>query len=359
MLGGFGHSASPSLAPITTFANNDSWHDDVSDGPIRATVTLKQSGTTFDAVPAWVIVAPPKFAPPLESIITLYDVLLQVAVDRLGLAPHAKPSFTADIYPLLRRAKRMKWVTAMVAHPEGHEHGDAHEGEDHEDMHGHEGHGDEKPAHATFSDVLPPPGSAAARRAIFEKLRDPVLPQAHDSGESDMPMIWSDLYADGGNQPLTKLQYANMKKWKEGNFTNDWLRRRRPSSQVTPQGLDRAALETCAGAALYPGIEASWLLRDHYGFLEPFRLDPAGLEAGDVTKQLSVPWQADFFDCQQEGELAWWPAQRPDDVFRSPHGEPLKWTRGLVGSAPEMVERWHRLGFVVHNRGSYLESERG
>ena len=66
-------------------------------------------------------------------------------------------------------------------------------------------------------------------------------------------MIWSDLYADGGNQPLTKLQYANMKKWKEGNFTNDWLRRRRPSSQVTPQGLDRAALETCAGAACTPG----------------------------------------------------------------------------------------------------------
>ena len=46
VLGGFGHSASPSLAPITTFANNDSWHDDVSDGPIRATVTLKQDGTT-------------------------------------------------------------------------------------------------------------------------------------------------------------------------------------------------------------------------------------------------------------------------------------------------------------------------
>src|SRR6202045_1908305 len=35
--------------------------------------------------PAWVICPPPKFAPPIGTIITLYDTLLQVAVDKLGL----------------------------------------------------------------------------------------------------------------------------------------------------------------------------------------------------------------------------------------------------------------------------------
>src|SRR5262249_54870151 len=82
VLGGFGRSSSPANKPLTTFANNDGWHDDVSDGPITAKVTLKQGGKTFAAVGAWVIVGAPKFAPPIENVITLYDVLLQVAVDK-------------------------------------------------------------------------------------------------------------------------------------------------------------------------------------------------------------------------------------------------------------------------------------
>ena len=37
----------------TTFANNDGWHDDVSDGPVHATVKI--DGKTFDADGAWVL----------------------------------------------------------------------------------------------------------------------------------------------------------------------------------------------------------------------------------------------------------------------------------------------------------------
>ena len=337
VLGGFGRSASPTNARLTTYDNNDGWHDDVSDGPVRATLTLRQGGESFEAVPAWVIVGPPKFTPSFESVITLYDVLRQAAVDRLGLVPPARPSFTADIYPLLRRAARLKWVSAMFAPPESH---------------------DDKPAHASLSAVIPPPGTAAARRAIFGMLRDPDLPLDQDAGESNMPMIWSDLYLGGGNQPLTRLQYANMKQWRDGKFINDWSRRKRRGDPLTPEGLDRAALQACVGAALCPGIEAGWLLRDKYRFMEPFRLDPADLEPGDVTKQMAVPWQADFFDCKQEGKLAWWPAQRPDDVFRSPGAAQLEWTRDLVRTPSEMIERWHRLGFIVRKGGHYLETER-
>jgi hypothetical protein len=97
ILGGFGHSASPTNAPITTFANNDEWHDDVSDGPVTAMITLRGSGKSLDAVGAWVICPPPKFAPPIDTIITLYDTLLQVAVNKLGLPMPEKPSFTKDI----------------------------------------------------------------------------------------------------------------------------------------------------------------------------------------------------------------------------------------------------------------------
>src|SRR5262249_31156799 len=161
-----------------------------------------------------------------------------------------------------------------------------------------------------LSTVIPPPGSSEARRAIFEKLRDPHLPPNVDSGESDMPMIWSDYFTKGKNDPLTKIQYHAMERWKDGHFINDWSGAPVPSIVITPAGLDRAALEACVGAAFYPGVEASWMLRDVYNFAEPFRLDPSGLAAGDITKQMAVPWQSDFYDCTREGELAWWPAQR-------------------------------------------------
>jgi len=352
VLGGFGRSGSPEGREIdeNEFANNDGWHDDVSDGPVTATVTLKKEGTTVEAVGAWVICAVPKYAPPLYNVITLYDVLLQVAVDKLGLKPPAKPSFTNDIYPLFKRAMLMRWVSAMVAHPSSHV--------DEQPMHmAH--HGDVAgPAHATLAAVIPPPGPASARAAIFAKMRDPAIPRQNLSGEADMPMIHSDYYPKESNQPLTDLQYENLKKWKNGNFINDWSGPPAVSRTITPEGLDRAGLETCVGGAFYPGIEASWMMRDTFAYSEPFRLSHENLAAGDITKQMAVPWQADFSDCKQEGELAWWPAQRPDDVFPDGQVKQVPWTRGLVSSMAEMVQNWHRLGFVVKKGSRYVETER-
>jgi L-Lysine epsilon oxidase N-terminal/L-lysine epsilon oxidase C-terminal domain len=351
VLGGFGNSGSPTDKPLQHWANNDEWHDDVSDGPVNATVTFKRNGQTINAVGAWVICAPPSFAPPLDHVITLYDVLLQMAVDKLGLKRPVKPSFTKDIYPLLQRAINTKWVSAMVADPEAHEHGNA-------SRHEHGTPSSATPAHASFKAVIPPPGTATARRKIFDKLRNPALPYNKDSGESDMPMIWSDYYLNGKNEPLTKIQYGYIKKWKNGNFINDWHGPSKPPKQITPAGLDRAALEGCIGAPLYPGIEASWLLRDAYTFSEPFRLNHSNLEAGDITKQMAVPWQADFYDCSQEGELAWWPAQRPDDVFPETGGPQVPWIRHHVSSRSGMVKNWHKLGFVVKRGAKYVETER-
>ena len=50
VLGGDGHSASYTNEQAITFANNDTWHDDISDGPVWATVTLKD-GTVLEADP--------------------------------------------------------------------------------------------------------------------------------------------------------------------------------------------------------------------------------------------------------------------------------------------------------------------
>lgn len=331
VLGGFGKSDSPSNARIKHWANNDGWHDDISDGPVLAKVKLKGMGAPIQAVPSWVICAPPKFAPPIDNIITMYDTLFQKAVEMGWLSEPNKPSFTNDIYPILIRAIHARWVSAMAA-----------------------------PHHSTLSSVIPPPSTGPARQAIFERLRDPSIPLDQTS-DGDMPMIWSDIYNSAGHdssEPLTKTQYNIMSKWKDGDFTNDWAGPPVPATQISPQGLDRAALEACVGGALYPGIEASWMLRDTYVFSEPFRLNHSSLAPGDVTKQMAVPWQTDFYDCSIDGQLAWWPAARPDDVFPEGSSNQVKWTRNLVHSGNQMIVRWHKLGFVVQDADNYVEKRK-
>ena len=46
-----------------------------------------------------------------------------------------------------------------------------------------------------------------------------------------------------------------------------------PRLKLLPEGLTRAALESCIGGPLYPGIETSYMTRDDYPFIEAFRLD--------------------------------------------------------------------------------------
>ncbi|MEU7047904.1 LodA/GoxA family CTQ-dependent oxidase [Streptomyces eurythermus] len=57
VLGGKGHSAAPFGEPPLSFGNNDGWCDDISDGPVTATLTLE--GRAVPVEPAWVVVAPP------------------------------------------------------------------------------------------------------------------------------------------------------------------------------------------------------------------------------------------------------------------------------------------------------------
>ena len=122
VLGGFGGAFTPWPSNLpSTSSDNEAWCDDVSDGPVSAKVTLKQGGT-FEPYPAWVIVAPPDYAPQIPSIVTLYDVvrdtlqqwLLQRAGHAgstpLGLAAPPPVSFTDDIYPIFARLCRHQWV---------------------------------------------------------------------------------------------------------------------------------------------------------------------------------------------------------------------------------------------------------
>jgi hypothetical protein len=377
VLGGFGKST-PSRpgAPIRNYANNDFWHDDISDGPVKATVVLKNARAIDVVKPAWVVVAPPDFAPAITNIVTLYDVVLDTAVQHgpkngQSPVPSRTPSFTADIYPIFSRIVALEWVQQAVL----------------------EGRG-------TLSDFADPAALSEAdadpvvverRKRVFNAFRNPNLdPDSQEAREQAKDLFLPALSGDSGDavpgQPrrwlkVTKTQYEALSNWANGNFINDWkgVPVPDPDAEITPEGLDRAALEECAGGAFYPGIEAGWILRNPGVYSEPFRLSHKVLQAGDVTKRMACPWQADFYECNTH----WWPAQRPDEVLTyetflriahlddqlantdpaSAEYSRLKteremlwstrsaWSRGLPDQSPAgdvaMIERWHQHGFVV------------
>jgi hypothetical protein len=309
VLGGFGASASPTNQTLGGFLDSDGWYDDVSDGPVTATVRL--GAQNFNAVGAWVVVAPPKFSPQTDNVISLYDTLYQWAVEKGWLAVPAPVSYTQHVYPILDRASKTRWVNQSA---DGH--------------------------HAFAHPVV----SAGDRLMVWNKLKD---------NGGDMPQLQG---VSGSLGNLTPTQYAVLQAWKDGNFVNDWAGVPAPAGVVTPDGMDQAALDNCVGAAFYPGIEAGGhpeadaKFRDKTNFVEPFRLDQTRMSPGDVTARMALPWQGDFNACASN----WWPVPRPNEVLPQAGGSYVAWNRG-IGSNADMVARWHTLGFVLEQGTQYVE----
>jgi len=220
-----------------------------------------------------------------------------------------------------------------------------------------------------------------------------------------MPSAYGDYYGKANGRgdrddpaflhAISKLQYALLRAWVNGDFLADWEQVPANPPAVTPEGLDHAALDNMSGGAFFPGMEASWLFAHEVVWRSPFRVargknvgsvpvpDDARhdllLEAGAFSQQMAVPWQADFLDCSsltsddgseyggwvkddtaggKRRRVAWWPANRPNDVF--PIGAPRSrrpWARvpdarGTGGyhevqDHNEMVAIWSTLGFIV------------
>jgi hypothetical protein len=81
---------------------------------------------------------------------------------------------------------------------------------------------------------------------------------------------------------------------------------------------------------------------------------------------MGLPWQADSHDCLRErnqngNHFAWWPGQRPDDVYQSAAdaaaGKMVSWTRNLSGTYLDLVNRWSTLHFVVQEGHVYIEQQ--
>ena len=427
VLGGFGNSELSSVDennnpveegkyPLRHYANNDYWHDDISDGVVKAEITFKD-GRVINASPSWVIVAPPDFAPSVGSITTLYDIMFEVAINKGFLTIPDTISFKEHIFPILNKVSLLQWVNAEVF--EGHKKNPS---------------GDFSIGSKLWNALTDKTDkSKGVRKYLLSKLRNPelsihldelkelekqlsidptnevlkeLISKTKEQSSIDfMPPLWGDEYNKGKESPqyllsITKLQYSFLEKWANGDFESDW------DGQTTfpnldsvaienqPEYLNKSALEPCVGGGFYPGIEISWISRDDKDmYIEPFRLDSKSIKPGDISKRMAVPWQADFKECVADPENfipAWWPAQRPDQVLTEQDylkllnedltdreknylfGKRENWDRDvkeiLVNDETDygkndFAKKWFQMGFVrkvTHNNQDYfIEAERG
>lgn len=331
-----GHGVSESLSPdnpMFSYANNDQWHDDVSDGPVHAEVRLKSGETLGVRGIAWVICAPPHFSPHTRNVVSAYDVMVEAAIKHdlawdpreLGLRPDMTTSFTRDIYPILHRLNLYQWVNDRAYR--GH-------------ARGKRGAFDDPETLAILADPAAAKTSTSLHKRVFARLRTPLIHKpfkdgepfnvAIDPGSQDarnqatlyfMPALSGDEGDVQHGDPetwlsLTDLQYFHLKQWKDGDFVGDWMGQppaAEPFNAIPvdrqPAALTESSLEACQGGAFFPGIEITSVVR-HRGFYEEaFRVSPDH-EAGDITKWMALPWQADFYECSSH----WWPTVRPDSV---------------------------------------------
>jgi hypothetical protein len=328
VLGGRGHSQpiiDDDTHLIDHYANNDGWYDDTSDGPVDVDVILKDGQRVPAKGRAWVIVAPPDFSPHTINLVTLFDVIEETALKYdLPWHPSAvKPpktrtivDFLTDVYPLLTRIVDYQWVNAKSLR----------------------GHGPGKKSNFLTRDVLvvlADPNDVKGsqlRKTILEKVRNPNLSDSSAAAISQanyffMPQLSGDEGDCSMGNPRTWLkvtsrQYETLTLWAADHFTGfssveelQQALERQPANleslpvALQPFALTRSALTACVGGPFYPGIEMTSTARSKLTFDAAFEITNT-LEAGDITKWMALPWQADFYECNTH----WWPAQRPDDV---------------------------------------------
>ena len=343
VFGGFGTSASPTGKPITGF-NNLEWYDDVSDGSVSATVKIEDQ--EIPVTSAWVIVAPPDYAPGIKSIVTMYDIAYQVAVEQQWITPPAKISFTENIYPIFERFNNLQWVNNGFYLDFGWgSPGDFLSPENLSRL-------------SNNSPEFQPP-----REKIFASFRNPdyaetqahALPPFYGDGVADIPL-------DGNPRnwlAVTQLQYDWLRQWAAGNFIPGFdaeLVKPRTLDELPladrPHALDKAALDFCLGGAFHPGCEATWPMRHASLYSAPFRIkaNPSdqppkdygavlmpevavssdgpigGSSPGDISRWMVLPWQVDTASCGAGYEPqvnpffpTFWPARVPNQVLPEMH----------------------------------------
>ncbi|MFA0964562.1 LodA/GoxA family CTQ-dependent oxidase [Roseivirga sp. BDSF3-8] len=275
-----GISASLNPSDLNTdFADNSNWYDDICDGRITAKITDKNSGQSYDlsdpSSAAWVATAPPDYAPQIQPIATMYDLICGASADEF------RQDFST-VFPVFYRLYRMQWVNA----------GDFL-----------------SPSFKEVIDKLTASGNfrylydqseegKTTRETIFNMFRnpqydytnEPIIPSKSTTDLKNLGSGTEELKlpfypGDGINYPgspaqwfaIPPLLYDQLIAWRDGKLTApegtfntiDELGvyyQGQFSAAAQDEGnsallMTRAVLETLYGGGFHPGVELTWPMR--------------------------------------------------------------------------------------------------
>ena len=402
--GGDGTSASNNNLPAVTFANNDGFHDDTSDGVIRAKVTI--NGKTMEAKPAMVATTPPDFGPGLFGVITMNDVVQDLFIREMNYPDPAKGGveFWQHIFPILQRMTNTQWVNSGFFILFG------------------------KNSPSDFTDpallkVLSDnsKNSMPERMRVFNWFRNP---ESNDYTPTKVPPFYGDGFGEYEkialvDLPITQTQYARLKKWAAGKFKADKPKPPKPFDKMSPaeqiDSLNQAPMEECLGGPFHPGIELTWPMRVAIMWESPYRLKvvdegeftrlnfgpllspaialgPKGPLSksgpGSLTRWLGVPWQTDEASCLSGYDTStylplpsFWAARVPNQVLSEDSyarmedakvniAQRLKhfdyrqdWLRDFGSNYQKkinlMISEWHELGIITKVDGKTPNNIKG
>jgi hypothetical protein len=400
--GGFGRATGWKLGgaapPLSEAVNSNQWFDDTSDGPVVATLVF-DDGTRAAVHGAWVTTTDPAFAPQILNAVSLWDDIFDVWVRELGIAPDLynpatggfqdsyKPTFDDQLFPIFQAAALQQWVVNIS------EHG--------------------RSAHDELRSITADTDPSMTSLSGLTIFRSPDEDQSHNTAL--MPLALGD--ANESFLVLRRTQYFFLQRWNEGH--GNFLPGSGPAFGPGER-LDKTVLVDCLGGRFSPGIDLTFVVREPSLYVSdwttsgagPFRVrakkldypaatndkplltggyvprhvDGDGLEPGDLSKWMAVPWHTDYNSCATHPpdpnppgnrKLFWsWPAQRPVAVFTADdvtwgqlvgeaqpgyHLERQRWSvrgPGTDSTKPEnwgryqppivqMVENWHRIGTVL------------
>ena len=321
--------------PLSADVDNDGWFDDTADGPVSAVVVFDDGGVE-QVHGAWVVATDPSYAPQTPNVVTLWDDIFDTWVRKLALMPSLFdvgfnpgfcPSFDEHVLPFFRAAAMQRWNTDLPPYAV-----EAHD--------------------------------AVGRITAADDPRDTLLSglgyirNPNNQGEADVAVPLMPLSLGDAGAPFmlpTFTQYFFLSQWDAGRFEAAGT-----SPALGPgEFLDKASLFNCLGGRFSPGIDMTFCVRDPELWEQdwqtsgggPFRIKPApldyrsatagtpfltqgyvpihtgdaGLEPGDTSKFMALPWHTDYNSCAthpsspnptNSSTLYWsWPAQRPVSVY--------------------------------------------
>lgn len=384
---------------LTGDLNNVGWYDAAADGPVSVVLSF-DDGSTEVAFGAWVVCGDPAYAPQIRNVVSVWDDVYDTWVRDLGLQPELfdgehynpqyQPSFRRDIKPVFIASALQRWTANLPPMA--------------------------LRAHAAVDAIGEDDDPNRTIMAGLNFIRNPNADQTN-IGLPLMPMSLGD--AGTSFLTVTKTQYFMLEQWSHGHFDKGDPRPLGPGEQ-----LDMASLANCLGGRYVPGIEVSYTVRCPEIYIDdwrssgagPFRVKPKpldyakadqdapflssgwiplhdmtdGLEPGDISKFMAIPWQTDYNSCsihqtsintngvnESNGSsttLYWsWPSQRPDAVYvaEEVYGNVLpqqRWSiRGpgtyAVNPASaatfqdplDSIKKWDRIGIIM--QGSEIDLE--